>query len=76
MVETKVVKNKIFSKHRTTGKTIGVEEMPKSVDYHSYLIESIKDPQEAEAYLEGALEEGDLAMIQVAIRFYRSFISL
>jgi len=67
-VETKVVKNKISSKHRTTGKTIGVEEMPKSIDYHSYLIESLKDPQEAEAYLKGALSEGDLEMIEVARR--------
>ena len=39
--------------------------MPKSIDYHSYLIESLKAPQEAEAYLKGALSEGDLEMIQV-----------
>lgn len=42
--------------------------MSKSIDYHSYLIESLKEPQEAEAYLEGALAEGDLEMIQVARR--------
>ncbi len=40
--------------------------MTKSIDYHTHLIESLKDPQEAEAYLVGALEEGDIEMIQVA----------
>lgn len=31
--------------------------MPTSRSYHSYLIESLKDPQEAAAYLEAVLEE-------------------
>ncbi|MGL5134575.1 MAG: DNA-binding protein [Planktothrix sp.] len=32
---------------------------PISDSYHHYLIESLKDPQEAAAYLEVALEEGE-----------------
>jgi DNA-binding phage protein len=32
---------------------------PITDSYHNYLIESIKDPQEAAAYLEVALEEGE-----------------
>ncbi|MBD2484777.1 DNA-binding protein [Planktothrix sp. FACHB-1365] len=31
---------------------------PISDSYHNYLIESLKDPEEAAAYLEVALEEG------------------
>lgn len=31
--------------------------MPTSRSYHSYLVESLKDPQEAAAYLDAVLEE-------------------
>ncbi len=40
--------------------------MPKSVSYDSYLIELLKDPQQAEAYLKAALEEGDAELIRMA----------
>ncbi|MBE9142263.1 helix-turn-helix domain-containing transcriptional regulator [Planktothrix mougeotii] len=33
-------------------------KIPVSDSYHNYLIESLKDPEEAAAYLEVALEEG------------------
>lgn len=33
--------------------------MPTSRSYHSYLIEFLKDPQEAAAYLEAVLEDCD-----------------
>ncbi|MBD2481915.1 DNA-binding protein [Planktothrix sp. FACHB-1365] len=33
-------------------------KIPISDSYHNYLIESLKDPEEAAAYLEVALEEG------------------
>lgn len=33
--------------------------MPTSRSYHSYLIESLKDPKEAAAYLEAVLEDCD-----------------
>ena len=41
--------------------------MPKSVSYHPYLIESLKDPSEANAYFKAVLEEGDVEMLQKAI---------
>lgn len=41
--------------------------MPKSVSYHSYLIESLKDPSEASAYFKAVLTEGDVEMLQKAI---------
>jgi probable addiction module antidote protein len=34
--------------------------MAKSIDYHNYLIESLKDPDEALGYLNAALEDGDI----------------
>ncbi len=41
--------------------------MPKSVSYHAYLIDSLKDPEEASAYFKAVLEEGDIEMLQKAI---------
>jgi DNA-binding phage protein len=43
------------------------DKMPKSVSYHSYLIESLKDPKEASAYFKAVLEEGDVELLQKAI---------
>ena len=34
--------------------------MAKSIDYHDYLIESLKDPKEAAGYLNAALDDGDI----------------
>ena len=42
--------------------------MPPSVPYEPLLIEQLKDPAEAAAYLEAALEEGDQAVIMLALR--------
>jgi probable addiction module antidote protein len=42
--------------------------MPASVDYHPLLIEALKQPKEAEAYLTVALEQGDPKMFLVALR--------
>ncbi|MEM8805291.1 MAG: transcriptional regulator [Cyanobacteria bacterium P01_G01_bin.38] len=42
--------------------------MPTSRSYQEYLIESLKDPDEAAAYLEAALEEGDDSLLQVALK--------
>ena len=33
--------------------------MKKKIDYQEYLIDSIKDPQEAAGYLNAALDEAD-----------------
>lgn len=41
--------------------------MPKSVGYHAYLIESLKDPSEASAYFQAVLEEKDVGLLQKAI---------
>jgi DNA-binding phage protein len=42
--------------------------MPTSRSYHSYLIESLKDPQEAAAYLDAALEECNYDELLLALR--------
>ena len=34
--------------------------MAKSIPYDEYLIESLKDPEEAVGYLNAALEDGDI----------------
>ncbi len=36
--------------------------------YQEYLIEALKDPREAEAYLIAAKEEGDSEIYQLALR--------
>ncbi len=40
----------------------------KSVSYHPYLIESLKDLEEAAAYIEAALEEGEPKLLQLVLR--------
>ena len=42
--------------------------MPTHKSYHSYLIESLKDPAEAAAYLDAVLEDGDLEPILLALK--------
>jgi probable addiction module antidote protein len=42
--------------------------MPGSVSYHDYLIHSLKDPKEAEGYLNAALEDGDPSAFLQALR--------
>jgi|ERR1044071_327704 probable addiction module antidote protein len=42
--------------------------MPLTKSFHEYLIQSLKDPVEAAAYLEVAIEDGDLDFLLVAIR--------
>lgn len=41
---------------------------PRDVSYQSYLIESLKDPAEAAAYVEAVLELDDPAALLVALR--------
>lgn len=41
--------------------------MPTSRSYHAYLIESLKDPQEAAAYLGAVLEDGSLEEMRLAL---------
>jgi DNA-binding phage protein len=42
--------------------------MPTTKSYHSYLIESLKDPTEAAAYLNATLEERDTELLLLAIK--------
>lgn len=42
--------------------------MPTHKSYYSYLIESLKDPAEAAAYLDVVLEDGDLEHILLALK--------
>jgi DNA-binding phage protein len=42
--------------------------MPTYKRYHSYLIESLKDPLEAAAYLDAVLEDGDFEHILLALK--------
>lgn len=41
---------------------------PRDISYQSYLIESLKDPVEAAAYMEAVLELDDPAALLVALR--------
>ena len=40
----------------------------KSIDYQDYLIESLKDPEEATGYLNAALEGGDISAFLLALQ--------
>src|SRR3990167_9127498 len=40
----------------------------KSVSYQKYLIESLKDPEEAAGYLNAALEERDIGVFLLALQ--------
>jgi DNA-binding phage protein len=42
--------------------------MPTYKSYHSYLIESLKDPLEAAAYVDAVLEDGDFEHILLALK--------
>ena len=42
--------------------------MPKSRSYQTHLIEALRDPEEAAAYLSAALEETDRALFLLALR--------
>ncbi len=41
---------------------------PRSVSYQGYLLESLKDPEEAAAYVEAVLELDDSAALLLALR--------
>ncbi|MBY0544787.1 MAG: putative addiction module antidote protein [Gammaproteobacteria bacterium] len=42
--------------------------MSKSIDYQSYLIQTLTDPDEAAGYLNAALEGGDLDVFLLALK--------
>ena len=45
-----------------------MKENKRSVSYHDYLIESLKDPEEAAEYLNAVLEEKDEKLFLKALR--------
>jgi hypothetical protein len=65
--EIKAAKKKIYSKLLNTGQNMETNKTPKSISYHAYLIDSLKDPSEANAYFKAVLEEGDTELLQKAI---------
>lgn len=44
------------------------DKKPKTVSFRSYLIDLLKDPQEAEAYIKAAKEENDPELLELAYR--------
>jgi len=42
--------------------------MAKSIKYQDYLIESLKNPEEAAGYLNAALEDGDISVFLLALQ--------
>jgi probable addiction module antidote protein len=40
----------------------------KSADYQEYLVDSLKNPKEAAAYLDAVLEEGDPKLLLIALK--------
>jgi DNA-binding phage protein len=68
VVKTKAVKTAISCNPNNSGLTLSDVKMPTSRSYHSYLIESLKDPQEAAAYLDAVLEECNYDELLLALR--------
>ncbi|CAN5175551.1 hypothetical protein BH20ACI2_BH20ACI2_10950 [soil metagenome] len=50
------------------GTEYGVDGRAISTSYEDYLIESLKDPEEAKAYLNAALEDEDYRVFLLALR--------
>ena len=61
-------KPKISRARKSTGQTTRKEAAPSSISWESYLIESLKRPGEAEAYLNAALDDGDPRVFLLAVR--------
>jgi probable addiction module antidote protein len=62
---------RIFSVLKRTSKTtnrVSKRPAPPSVPYEPRLIASLKDPHEAAAYLEAAIEDGDQGALMLALR--------
>jgi DNA-binding phage protein len=68
VVGIKVPKIKIFLEQSNTGQIFSKDKMPIYKSYHSYLIESLKDPAEAADYLDAVLEDGEMEHILLALK--------
>jgi probable addiction module antidote protein len=67
-VVTRIHSGETFGQQKPFGQITGVEMRAPSRNYQDSLIEALRDPSEAAAYLDAALEEGDRAVFLVAIR--------
>jgi probable addiction module antidote protein len=67
-VAQKVLKNGILESPRLIWQITGGGIVATSRDYQVSLIERLRDPKEAAAYLDAALEDGDRAVFLLAIR--------
>jgi probable addiction module antidote protein len=67
-VAQKIPKNGILESPRLTWQITGSGIVATSRDYQESLIEGLRDPKEAAAYLDAALEDGDRAVFLLAIR--------
>ena len=45
-----------------------IQDAPRNASYQGYLLESLKDPEEAAAYIEAVLELDDSAALLLALR--------
>jgi DNA-binding phage protein len=68
VVEIKAPKIKTFLEHSNTGRIFKRDAMTTHRSYKFYLIESLKDPAEAAAYLDAVLDDGNLEHIVLALK--------
>ena len=68
MEATRAVNAEILTTLKNIGRIIGVEVMPRSKSYQSDLINALKDPLEAQEYLNAALEDGNPEVFLLALR--------
>jgi DNA-binding phage protein len=59
---------RIFLNQSNTGRIFKRDAMTTHKSYKSYLIESLKDPAEAAAYLDAVLEDGNTEQIVLALK--------
>ncbi len=57
-----------MTKMATKTRRVAKKPLPPSVPYEQWLIGRLKDPKEAAAYVEAALEEGDQRGLMMALR--------
>jgi hypothetical protein len=67
-IDSKALRHKIYLEQSNAGWIFKRDAMTTHKSYKSYLIESLKDPAEAAAYLEAVLEDGKLENIVLALK--------
>jgi hypothetical protein len=67
-VAIRVHKNKISRPLNDIGRITGAEQMPRSTNYQEILFKYLKDSEQAVAYLNAAIEEGDPNLFLLALK--------